>query len=102
MILKEFAKFLQENSDKDSVFLMNVWLQEKLKTPTHELTGKIIQQELYLAKNKNGSFIILGKNESGRILMKTLYNFSLSYEHYKQSKIDHAKNLKNKNNTLNQ
>lgn len=102
MILKEFAKFLQENSEKDSVFLMNIWLQEKLKTPTQELTGKIIQQELYLAKNKNGSFIILGKNESGRILMKTLYNFSMSYEHYKQSKRDHAKNFKNKKYTLNQ
>ena len=102
MILKEFAKFLQENKEKDSVFLLNIWLQEKLKTPTHEMIGKIIQQELYLAKNPNGSFIILGKNENGRILMKTLYNFALSYEHYKQSKEDHAKNFKNKNDTLNQ
>ena len=73
---------------------MNIWLQEKLKTPTHERTGKIIQQELYLAKNKNGSFIILGKNESGRILMKTLYNFSMSYEHYKKSVKDHNEKLK--------
>lgn len=81
---------------------MNIWLQEKLKTPTHERIGKIIQQELYLAKNKNGSFIILGKNESGRILMKTLYNFSMSYEHYKSSKENHAKNLKIKDDTLNQ
>ncbi len=96
MILKEFAKFLQENKEKNSVFLMNIWLQEKLKTPTHELIGNIIQKELYLAKTKNGSFIILGKNESGRILMKTLYNFAMSYEHYKSSKEEHAKNFKNK------
>ena len=86
MILKEFAKFLQANQEKDSVFLMNIWLQEKLKTPTHDIIGRIIQQELYFAKNKNGSFLILGKNESGRILMKSLYNFSLSYENYKEAK----------------
>ena len=94
MILKEFAKYLQENKEKNSVFLMNIWLQEKLKTPTNELIGNIIQKELYLAKTKNGSFIILGKNESGRILMKTLYNFAMSYEHYKKSVKDHNEKLK--------
>ena len=94
MILKEFAKFLQENNDKDSVFLLEIWLKEKLKTPTHDIVRKIIQNELYFAKNKNGSFIILGKNENGRILMKSLYNFALSYENYKKSVEEHNKNIK--------
>ena len=39
-----------------------------------------------LAQNKSGDFLITGKSESGRILVKALYNYALSYEHYIMSK----------------
>ena len=39
-----------------------------------------------LAENKSGDFFIVGKSESGRVLVKALYNYALSYEHYIMSK----------------
>ena len=39
-----------------------------------------------LAENKAGDFFIVGKSDSGRTLVKALYNFALSYEHYIMSK----------------
>ena len=39
-----------------------------------------------LAKNKSNDFFIVGKSESGRVLVNALYNYALSYEHYIMSK----------------
>ena len=39
-----------------------------------------------LAENQTGDFFIIGKSESGRVLVNALYNFALSYEHYIMSK----------------
>ena len=43
---------------------------------------KIIHTEITLAKNKYNEFLIIGKSESGRVLINALYNYALSYEHY--------------------
>ena len=39
-----------------------------------------------LAENSAGDFFIVGKSDSGRVLVNALYNFALSYEHYIMSK----------------
>ena len=39
-----------------------------------------------LAENSYGEFVIMGKSDSGRILMNTLNNFALSYENYIMSR----------------
>ena len=35
-----------------------------------------------LAENKTGDFFIVGKSESGRVLVNALYNYALSYENF--------------------
>ena len=35
-----------------------------------------------LAQNKSGDYLIVGKSDSGRVLVNALYNYALSYEHY--------------------
>lgn len=55
------------------------------KNPKNHI-DKIIHKEIMLAENKSGDFLIVGKSESGRVLVNALYNFALSYEHYIMSK----------------
>ena len=62
MILREFSKYLQERNDE------------------------LVHREIMLAENPLGDFFIVGKSESGRVLVNALYNFALSYEHYIMSK----------------
>lgn len=91
MILKEFSKYLQKNRNKNSVILLNKWLIEKLKKPSLNKVDIILQTELYYAENNNKKTLIIAKRESGRILLKALYNFSLSFEQYKTAKYLHEK-----------
>ena len=71
MILKEFSKYLQAR---------NVY-----KNPKNHV-DKIVHREIMLAENSTGDFFIVGKSDSGRVLVNALYNFALSYEHYIMSK----------------
>lgn len=92
MILKEFSQYLQENLDISAVILLNKWLKEKIETPAKSNIDKIIQAELYIAKNKINDTLIVAKSESGRKLTQALYNFSLSFEQQKLARWLHQKN----------
>ena len=102
MIIKEFSDFLKENEDKSSVSLLFVWLKIKIESPAKTNVDKIIQKEIYIAKNKAGNSFFIGKSPSGRKLMQSLYNFALSFEQQKMSrwihnqKANNFKNCKNK------
>lgn len=89
MILKEFSEYLQANPDKSSVKLLYKWLKEKLEVLPVSNVDKIIKTELYSAENEYGDFLIIAKRESGRNLMKSLYNFALSFEHQKVARDVH-------------
>ena len=98
MILKEFAEFLQENENKSSVSLLYIWLKVKIETPAKSNVDRILQKEIYIAKNKVGNFLFIGKSSSGRRLMESLYNFALSFEQQKMARWIHkqkANNFKN-------
>lgn len=92
MILKAFSKYLkQHNSDiihnkTTATKLLCNWIRYiKHKTPkTH--VEKIIHHEIMLAENTSGDFLIVGKSESGRVLVNALNNFAISYENYIMSK----------------
>lgn len=99
MILKEFSQYLQENLEVSSVILLNQWLKEKIENPALTKVDKIIQTELYIAKNKHNDSLIIAKGESGRKLTNALYNFSLSFEHQKLSRWLHKKNATDFKNT---
>ncbi len=98
MILKEFSDFLKENEDKPSVSLLYVWLKLKIEIPAKNNVDRILQKEIYIAKNKAGNFLFIGKSPSGRNLIQSLYNFALSFEQQKMARWVHkqkANNFKN-------
>ncbi len=98
MILKEFSEFLQKNEEKPSVSLLYVWLKMKIESPAKSNVDRILQKEIYIAKNNVGNFLFIGKSPTGRNLIQSLYNFALSFEQQKMSRWVHnqkANNFKN-------
>lgn len=92
MILQEFSDFLKQNEEKSSVSLLYVWLKLKIESPAKSNADKILQKEIYIAKNKLGASLFIAKSPSGRRLMESLYNFALSYEQQKMARwIHHQK-----------
>ena len=98
MILNEFSEFLQKNEEKPSVSLLYVWLKMKIESPAKSNVDRILQKEIYIAKNNVGNFLFIGKSPTGRNLIQSLYNFALSFEQQKMSRWVHnqkANNFKN-------
>lgn len=92
MILSEFSKFLQQHNDEiaenkvTATKLLCDWIKLVVNKNPKNHADKIVHREIMLAENKNGDFFIVGKSESGRTLVKALYNYALSYEHYIMSR----------------
>lgn len=92
MILSEFSKYLQSrNADITSnrssgTKILCDWIKLVINKNPKNNVDKIVHKEIMLAENKSGDFFIVGKSESGRVLVKALYNYALSYEHYIMSK----------------
>lgn len=95
MILKDFSDFLKQNEEKPSVSLLYVWLKLKIESPAKTNVDRILQKEIYIAKNKTGNFLFIGKSPSGRNLMQSLYNFALSFEQQKMSRWVHNQKANN-------
>lgn len=92
MILKEFSKYLQSHNDDlianktTATKLLCDWIRVVIYKNPKNHVDKIVHREIMLAENKAGDFFIVGKSDSGRVLVNALYNFALSYEHYIMSK----------------
>ncbi len=92
MILKEFSKYLQDNKERitggqtTAVKLLAAWVREIVYKNPKGHVDKIVHTEIMLAENPQGDFFIVGKSESGRVLVNALYNFALSYENYLMSR----------------
>ncbi|MDD3237182.1 MAG: hypothetical protein PHV37_03715 [Candidatus Gastranaerophilales bacterium] len=91
MILKEFAEYLQNNIEDSSVYLLNKWIKDILETPPQSKVEQVIHAEIYIAKNKYNDTLLIGKSDSGRKLIDTLYNFALSFEQQKLARWLHTK-----------
>lgn len=98
MILKDFSQYLQENKDTSAIILLNRWIKEKIENPAKSNIDRIIQNEIFFAKNKNDDTLLIGKGESGRRLIKALYNFALSFEQQKIARWIHNKKANDFNN----
>lgn len=88
MILSEFSKYIQSrnedivsNKATGTKILCN-WIELVINKNPKNNVDKIVHKEIMLAKNKSNDFLIVGKSESGRVLVNALYNYALSYEHY--------------------
>ena len=92
MILNEFSKYLQKHNDDlingktSATKLLCEWIKLVINKPPKTNAEKIVHKEIMLAQNKSGDFLIVGKSDSGRILVNALNNFALSYENYIMSK----------------
>lgn len=92
MILSEFSKYLQSRNEditsnhSSGTKILCDWIKLVINKNPKNNVDKIVHKEIMLAENKSGDFFIVGKSESGRVLVNALYNYALSYEHYIMSK----------------
>ena len=88
MILKEFAAYIQSRKEDltsgqtTALKILCDWIRLVIMKNPKGHVDKIVQTEILLAQNTSGDFFITAKSPSGRTLIKALYNFALSYEHY--------------------
>jgi len=93
MILKAFAEFLKKSNEKDSsTVLLALWLKNKLSQPVEDNVDKVIHEEISIVFEKDNEYRFEGKSKTGKALLKSLYNFALSYEQQKFTRWVH--NLK--------
>lgn len=92
MILSEYAKFLQEHNEElltrktTPLKLLHEWLRIVINKNPKNHIDKIIHKEIMYAQNENGDYVIIGKSDSGRVLVSALVKFAKSYENYTHSK----------------
>lgn len=90
MIIKAFSDYIKTfNSEIPSTILLTKWLREKLSKNPEDNVERIIHNEIGFLKNKRGVFLLIGKSKSGKILLESLYEFALSYDHHKFNKWIH-------------
>lgn len=92
MIIKEFAKFLQLHNSElmthktTPLELLHVWLESVINKNPKNHVEKIVHKEIMYCKNNEGDYLIVGKSDSGRILVKALIEFAKSYDNYNNAK----------------
>ena len=92
MILSEFAKYIQEFDDDiisnktTATKLLCEWIKLVINKNPKNHADKIVHKEIMLAQNPQGDFIIVGKSDSGRILVNALSNYAISYENFLMSR----------------
>ena len=92
MIIAEFSKYLQEHNDElmmrktTPLKLLHEWLKGVInKNPKHNI-DKIVHKEILYCENENGDYLIVGKSDSGRVLVSALIKFAKSYDNYNHAK----------------
>lgn len=92
MILQEFSKYIQTKNEEiilgktTSTKILCDWIRLVINKNPKNNVDKIVHKEIMLAENSHGDFLIVAKSESGRVLVKALYNFAHSYEQYIMTK----------------
>lgn len=92
MIISEYAKFLQQHNDEllmrktTPLKLLHVWLKSVINKNPKTNVDKIVHKEILYCENINGDYLIVGKSDSGRVLVKALIEFAKSYENYNHAK----------------
>lgn len=95
MIISEFAKYLQQHNDElltrktTPLKLLHEWLRAVINKNPKNNIDKIVHKEILYCKNENGDYLIVGKSDSGRVLVDALIKFAKSYENYNHAKWIH-------------
>jgi uncharacterized protein YeaO (DUF488 family) len=92
VILSEFSNYLKQYNNEivanktSATKLLCDWIKYVIyKTPKNH-SDKVVHKEIMLAQNKQGEFFIVGKSDSGRVLVNALYKYALSYENFLMSR----------------
>ena len=92
MILAEYSKFLQEHNDElltrktTPMKLLHEWLKSVINKNPKNNIDKIVHKEIMYCENENGDYLIVGKSDSGRVLVSALTKFAKSYDNYNHAK----------------
>ena len=92
MILGEFAKFLQLHNEEfltnktKPINLLQPWIKQIIEKNPKTNIEKIVHKEILYCENSQGEYLIIGKSDSGRTLVKALIEFAKSYDNYNQAK----------------
>ena len=89
MILEYFSRYLKRTKKPATVETLALWLAGKIEKPARSHADKVIQAEIYIAKNKAGEIMLIGKSPTGRNLLQSLYNYVLSCENLEESRMKH-------------
>ena len=90
MIIKAFSDYIKPfNAEVPTMLLLTMWVKKKLSKEPENNVERIIHNEIGLLKNNRGVFMLLGKTNSGKVLIEALYEFVLSYDQHKFSKWIH-------------
>jgi hypothetical protein len=111
LILEAFAQYLQAADEKTpATDVLARWLWEKLSVPPETVVDKVLHCEVKVALQKRASsqragrldaeeqfyirqnpgYIFCGTSSSGVKLLKTLYEYCLSYEQQKWARWVHS------------
>lgn len=92
MIIAEFSKYLQEHNDElmmrktTPLKLLHEWLKGVINKNPKNNIDKIVHKEILYCENGNGDYLIVGKSDSGRVLVSALIKFAKSYDNYNHAK----------------
>ena len=92
MIISEFAKYLQAHNDElltrktTPMKLLHEWLRAVINKNPKNNIDKIVHKEILYCENENGDYLIVGKSDSGRVLVSALVKFAKSYDNYNHAK----------------
>lgn len=92
MIITEFSKYLQEHNDElltrktTPMKLLHEWLKSVINKNPKNNIDKIVHREIMYCENSNGDYLIVGKSDSGRVLVSALVKFAKSYDNYNHAK----------------
>ena len=102
MILEAFAEYLQAADDKiPATDILSRWLWERLSMPPQSVVDRVLHCEvsLSLTRARTGSasmtdikptYVFKGNSSSGSKLLKSLYEYCLSYEQQKWARWVHS------------
>lgn len=92
MIISEFAKYLQQHNNElltrktTPLKLLHLWVKSVINKNPKNNIDKIIHKEILYCENSEGDYLIVGKSDSGRVLVSALIKFAQSYENYNYAK----------------
>ena len=105
MILEAFAEYLrQSDPEAPATVILARWLWERLSMPPENNVDRVIHCEVSLNRSKGPGqsklywesgkgapcYTFLANSESGDRLLRSLYEYALSYEHQKWARWLHV------------